>query len=128
MPVCMLSVSVNRCVLHMHGYLPKGHKWPSDPQRWNYRQLDMARCGPGYQSLSTEFRRREGSVGREEKSLPPLLLLRLASPPSLHPCLPGYSVTPRCPALSGFGLASEECGQLQAAFQESRPIPKCYSS
>jgi hypothetical protein len=50
---------------------------------------------------------RKGSVGREGKSLPPLLLLQLAPPPSL-PCLPGYSVTPYLPALSWIRLGQQE--------------------
>jgi hypothetical protein len=74
-------------------------------------------CGPVYQGLSTEisgpawcreFRQREGSAGREEKLLLPLLLLQLASPMSLL-CLPGYSVTPGQAGPSRGQLASEEC-------------------
>lgn len=89
---------------------------------WAHTVVGLCTRGFPRRSLAwPEFRQREASTGREEKSLLQLLLPQLALPQSLT-CLPGYSVTPCFPALSWVWLGCREANypvrtveQLQAS-------------
>ena len=90
--------------------------------RWLWAFVPQAFHRDFWPSLVQEFQRREVSAGGKGKSLPLLLLLQLAPPPSL-PCLPGYWAnskppwTESCPAgLIRGRLPSVACGGASGSF------------